>query len=623
MSERTISDEEFVHLFSPQILEQLPADILNGELYIFRSPPGGGKTTLLRAFTPGALKAIWDGRHTDSAAFNALVDLNAIRANSGPDVLGVLLSCASGYADLPPSSGIQQEGLFRALLNCRIVLRTIRSLCSLLKVSDSDSLDRITIEYSGDGLELKSIPNQLGTAQLVEWAERQERSVYGRLDNFSVHDAQSESGDVRFEGVLWLRNVKFLFDSNEVASKRLLMIDDVHKLRRAQRTLLIGELCEMRSGVPIWISERNIALGGKLLAQGVREGRELQEIALEELWRSTNKKKFNVYAQSILSRRLKSQNVIPSSTEFSRYMRDEFDSSDSATKIRDAIKSISDSLEQFKSNVVYEEWLNEVSEASKTLTFKSLLQIYKTVILIARNEQKRQLSFELSPLSADDRFERESSSLTEAAELLLNKEYDIPYYYGIDRLCIMATNNIEELLSLSAALYEELQAKQILRKTLPLSPQEQDKILRAAAKKRRDYIPKSHTYGTRAQKLLDSIALEFQHRTYRRNAPIAPGVTGFRLSTDEIDSLGRGDGAVSEEHRTLNELLAECVAENLLVMRNSSASTNRPEGTIFYLNRSLCSHYRLPLGYGGWMELEVRDLVSWMKNTPKAKSFFP
>ena len=40
MSERTTSDQEFVHLFSPKILEKLREDCLEGAVHIFRSPPG-------------------------------------------------------------------------------------------------------------------------------------------------------------------------------------------------------------------------------------------------------------------------------------------------------------------------------------------------------------------------------------------------------------------------------------------------------------------------------------------------------------------------------------------------------------------------------------------------------
>jgi hypothetical protein len=63
----------------------------------------------------------------------------------------------------------------------------------------------------------------------------------------------------------------------------------------------------------------------------------------------------------------------------------------------------------------------------------------------------------------------------------------------------------------------------------------------------------------------------------------------------------------------LSRVLFECVAENLLVTRESSPSTNREGGTVFYLNRTLCLQYGLPLQYGGWQETSVQKLVEWME----------
>src|SRR5882724_4029915 len=119
MSERTTSDQEFVRLFSPKILERIADDTFEGAVHIFRSPPGAGKTTLLRAFTPSALRAFWNARRVQemSESYQRLNAHGIIDEETGPQLLGVLLSCASGYADLPPGATIAQEGLFRALLD--------------------------------------------------------------------------------------------------------------------------------------------------------------------------------------------------------------------------------------------------------------------------------------------------------------------------------------------------------------------------------------------------------------------------------------------------------------------------------------------------------------------------
>jgi len=41
MSERT-SDQEFVRLFSPKVLERLQEDAFEGAVHVFRSTPGAG-----------------------------------------------------------------------------------------------------------------------------------------------------------------------------------------------------------------------------------------------------------------------------------------------------------------------------------------------------------------------------------------------------------------------------------------------------------------------------------------------------------------------------------------------------------------------------------------------------
>ncbi|MGH8611973.1 MAG: hypothetical protein ACREYF_07995 [Gammaproteobacteria bacterium] len=112
MSERTTSDQEFVRLFSPKILERLPDDVFKGAVYVFRSPPGGGKTTLLRVFTPTALRSFWRARKSPDMreAFQHLVARGVLDETAEPQMLGVMLSCASGYADLPPGASFTQEG---------------------------------------------------------------------------------------------------------------------------------------------------------------------------------------------------------------------------------------------------------------------------------------------------------------------------------------------------------------------------------------------------------------------------------------------------------------------------------------------------------------------------------
>src|SRR5262245_278173 len=88
MSERTTSDMEFVRLFSPKILERLAEDAFEGAVHVFRSSPGGGKTTLLRAFTPPALRAFWNSRSRPelSESFQKLLNRGLLSDGDRPQL---------------------------------------------------------------------------------------------------------------------------------------------------------------------------------------------------------------------------------------------------------------------------------------------------------------------------------------------------------------------------------------------------------------------------------------------------------------------------------------------------------------------------------------------------------
>jgi hypothetical protein len=614
---------EFVRLFSPKILEKLAEDAFDGAVHVFRSAPGAGKTTLLRAFTPQALRAFWNSRNRLelSESFQKLVNRGLLTEGDSPQLLGVYLSCASGYADLPSSGGLQQEALFRALLNCRIVLRTLRSLSALLEFNAPEQLAEVSLDHAAvPGLQ--GIPVIKSALELATWAEEHEHRIYAQLDTFMGPISASLPTHVRFEGVLWLQSIQFAHKGRVVGGQRLLMVDDMHKLRRRQRALLIDELTVMRPSIPVWLAERTVALGTELLSQGAREGRDLREYNLDKMWSDAKgMTQFISYAQNILDRRMKNQDVVPVSS-FTQCLRDKLVSSEVRAQVDHGIRRFRNEVERHQSSQRYTQWLARADQYTVDQNVESLLELYVTRILLVRDESKRQLSLDLT-LTEEELEDRDSSQVRGAAELFMHEELGIPYYFGFDRLCVMATNNVEELLALAAALYVGLQAKQVLRKPEPiLSPVEQDKLLREAAGRKRDFIPKSHTEGTRAQRLLDSIGAFCYDQTFAPNAPYAPGVTGVRLSRRELAKLTAPSNPLGSTGVMLQRVLAECVAENLLVQRESQATGPRDSGTIFYLNRSLCAHYGLPLQMGGWRDVSVGELMKWMERrlTPSRKS---
>ena len=63
--------------------------------------------------------------------------------------------------------------------------------------------------------------------------------------------------------------------------------------------------------------------------------------------------------------------------------------------------------------------------------------------------------------------------------------------------------------------------------------------------------------------------------------------------------------------RKLRDVLTSLVAQNLLLPRLDHRNKGRAY-IVFYLNRLLCVHFNLPLGYGGWREKSLNDLNHWV-----------
>ena len=131
-AENIDTDTTFLSLFEPGILDVIAESGLPETVQLIRSAAGGGKTSLLRLFTPSVLRRLYMRRVEDQDLFSRLNDLGAID-DHGPKLLGVSLLCGRNYAvleDLRLELTVRTR-LFLGLLNARIILAVLRSALSL------------------------------------------------------------------------------------------------------------------------------------------------------------------------------------------------------------------------------------------------------------------------------------------------------------------------------------------------------------------------------------------------------------------------------------------------------------------------------------------------------------
>ena len=294
MSEQIASDTTFLRLFGSGVLDFVPNEEAFSRPVIFRSAPGGGKTSMLRVFTPSSLIHLYSNRSGDD--FRELyLKMKALGAidESGPQLLGIMLSCDKNYANLEdlPWDEIHKKRLFFALLNSRIVLSTMRAALQLNNLEYPQDCSRVGIVGDADIIARLSMPPGGEGAELFKWARDIESEISIALDSIDPTLPQLAGHD-DLSSLELLRSDGLVIDGKQAASRVLIMFDDVHKLAPSQRKYLAEALGEAR-GVAIWLAERLEALEtSDLMEMGAKHGRDYTDsaITLERYWRQHHRR---------------------------------------------------------------------------------------------------------------------------------------------------------------------------------------------------------------------------------------------------------------------------------------------------------------------------------------------
>ena len=146
-------------------------------------------------------------------------------------------------------------------------------------------------------------------------------------------------------------------------------------------------------------------------------------------------------------------------------------------------------------------------------------------ILVERELRKPQKTLFDDMILDEDRLkEKDDSSVKQAAELFLAREYNLPYYFGSGHRAFSL--NIKQFLGLAGDIFEEAVSAELLKKSPCLSPERQHKLMKRAAQAVWDNLPNGVTRGRELRKLPGGHQQVSRWYTYRETAPNDPGVGG-------------------------------------------------------------------------------------------------
>lgn len=600
-NEQFSDSHSFLDAFSPIILDKVRKatnDQLLNQIIVYRSPPGFGKSTFLRLFSSsvlGALQRLKSGDlHTNTV--NCLKDLDVFGA-AKPKVLGVYLNVADGYAEIQDIFGNQSLSIFRAMINAKIILKFVSSLRDYYELSFGEPLDDFELEAT-TGIEWGALPKSNSLSELYKWAEELEHKIARGISDLELKDYQSTNHS-SFSSIDFLNSIKVKYKGQQQIRKFLLMIDDVHRLRSIQRMELLDALVVLRPSFPVWIAERLSCLSSKeALIEGADEGREYRTVTLDELFPATaNNVDFKKFINSIVHYRMRKTTI----SGFDSWLnaREE----DFASLQESILVEMEKKLEEVKSRGGYDEWVDKlqlgIENSNRARKIDALQELFSA---IAKYENKN--SFPLLEVSATDMPRVDKSFI----KFYLHRRYKVPYFYGDKVLWSLATFSVLEFLDIAEALFEEVYLHSLSTRSKKnyIGANKQEQIIKQLAKTKYRKINNLIIHPKKAILFLDNFARVAMTRSEKESSPYTPSITGFAITDADLDEL------VNEpKFESLRRILTDFRTNNYVVIRRQEKSGEIVN--IFYLNRLLCAHFDLAVGYGGWNKFDIQELDRWLK----------
>ena len=614
-AEQSESDDQFLNLFSLAVLELLPEDGSWNRLQQIVSAPGGGKSTLLRLFTPRVLTSIANSRHeTDfTTLVQRLTKIDAIDSE-GVQLLGVLVNCKDDYNRLSYLDLAENElhGLFQALLHSRLALLTIRAALQLTGRTYPRDSHTLSFEPRAEEVSRRPDARIICGTELFERARDAEQTIIDSLNSLVPRPPSIDLGLSVDDFFQLLNTHRILANGQKLTKHILIMFDDAHLLEDWQRDLLLKELKRHdQIAFASWVAMRKRALEpAVVISESSDPNREEFELVQLDQWGNLT---ITPWLLDIGERRaMRAEREVPS---FEGCLADTLDAEFDQHKLAAVASSERELVYELARpyGELYADWLShKEAEVSALPPIDQATRWAQLQILMQRRIQNPQRELFLAPLPYSQ-IENAGSGTLEAAAIFLSHRNNLPYNYGAKQLALLASSNVDQFLSISAALFELLLNTGSIGRSRrrQLSPSAQHRLILEESSKYLDNLQSRVPFGRNVANLVSAIADLCKRETWRPNLPITPGVTGISIQNSERIALLKAARSEDGAERRLVNALASAVAHNALSLRptNRQRDENR---TVFYLNRLICPAYGLPLGFGGYKPRKTADLLAWM-----------
>lgn len=636
-------DIDFVNIFSSEILQVFDNRLIWSTINLIRSSPGAGKTTLLKLFTPNILRYISRNRSVNDNLKDLYKELAELGVYSEDKLMiyGALTPFTREYFTIELLRDISESlknRIFFALLNSRIVLSFLNSICTIHELDFFEDLEEITYEFSihPSGTSNK-FPTRGTGNDLLNWAQGIEEAISEALDSILIVSEDNLIGhsDLFVFSLLDLDKVKV--DGQAITGYFLLMFDDIHNLSSNQRKCLLDDILKKRPKTKLWIAERLQSLSteevfddNRTISVGQTYGREINVIEIEQVFESA--KKFEKFCKSVADKRVQ----VASNDEIGHFGV--------------CIAEIPNTGEVKKLSSIYEGLFERVKEGfledlrksggdpnfekeilsklfvESDAVLEKLTKLRALEILMVRN-RNRQLNMYDNEGLANMEVSSIKPDIQGAARLFLYNEFkDCPYYFGFSNISRVGSRNIEQFIEVAGNLFEDIISQKVFSRVKAISNYEvsifrQNEIIKRFSERKwndfRDKIPDFNS----VEIFINSMVKFCKSHTYRANAPIAPGVNGIAITMGfEFSDRDRLRNAIDDRDsnplKRLARIIATCISYNILEERLDKERKGK-SWTHLYLNKAICVKNDLPMNYGGFKELNLDTLVKWMNKNYK------